>query len=154
MRNLLLALCLSLSLIEASSAAVYRWTGDDGRTYYGDQPPLGARDVQTVGQRPGIAPTTATPDAAQAESTAREAECARLRADLNRYRVATKLVETDSLGRERVFTPEEQKLLVAKTEAGVTLTCGSSPTSRTDTSPRPPEPAAEPTFPDLDSDAP
>lgn len=154
MRTLLLALCLSLSLIEVSSATVYRWTGEDGRTYYGDQPPLGARDVQTVGPRLGTAATTAASDAQQAETAQREAECARLRADLNRYRVATKLVETDSLGRERVFSAEEQKLLVAKTEAGVTLACGTNESRGAQAMPGAPEPAVQPAFSDLDSEAP
>lgn len=107
---------------------IYRWTGADGKTYYGDMPPGDARDVHGLEPRIG---TSAPPPAALTESeqevAARQAECATKRAQLGTYRNAVQLVERDSLGRQREFTPEERQQLIAKVEAELEARCGETP---------------------------
>jgi len=52
-RGLLLLLALGLS--QLALADTYRWKDKEGRTFFGNQPPLGARDVQVV-KRTGARP--------------------------------------------------------------------------------------------------
>jgi glutaredoxin len=51
---------LSIALLAAALpvAAQYKWTGPDGRTVYGDQPPAVAKDVQKIGAGAAAAPAT------------------------------------------------------------------------------------------------
>jgi hypothetical protein len=111
---------------------VYRWTGTDGKTYYGDTPPETARDVRSVDRRVGMLPATpAAPstapgraDPAAPTAVAANRDCVTKRTQLGAYRNSVRLVERDSLGREREFTEEERELLIARTEADLKATCG------------------------------
>ena len=50
------------------------------------------------------------------------------RAQLNTFKNAARLVEKDSLGREREFTAAEREQLVARTQSDLVSQCGDAPT--------------------------
>lgn len=123
-----LALLVLVGLVPAqASDKIFRWTGADGKSYFGDTPPAGARDVQPFSRKVGT--TVASPEDSGADTAAEEssmsvADCANKRAQLSTYKNATKLVEKDSLGREREYTVEERDLLVKKTQEELETQCG------------------------------
>lgn len=128
MRAVLMALSLMLIAGVAHADKIYRWTGSDGKVYYGDLPPSGARDIRGFDRRAGTSASatpaeTETPD----QQAAREVECASKRSQLNTYKNATRLVEKDSLGREREFTAAEREQIVARTQADLESQCGDAP---------------------------
>lgn len=127
--------CLVLGLLFASGAAqadkIYRWIGPDNKVYYGDTPPAGARDLQPFGRKVGTGTASdtfarETPAAQPAEAQA--ADCARLRGQLSTYRNAARLVERDSLGREREYSEEERAQLIARTQSNLVTRCGDEET--------------------------
>lgn len=127
MRTASLGLALLCIVGVVHAERIYRWTGADGKTHYGDMPPGNARDVR--GLEPRIGATRPPPAAAtqtEQEVAAREAACATKRAQLGTYRNAVQLVERDSLGRQREFTAEERQQLVAKVEAEIQASCEQS----------------------------
>ncbi len=131
MRAVLLTLCTLLIAGGASAAGerIYRWTTPEGKVQYGDQPPSGAQDVRNFDRRVG---TTAASPSDQAEGrpaakTISETDCINKRAQLNTYKNASRLVERDSLGREREFTVAEREQLVAKVQADLESQCGDAP---------------------------
>ena len=127
MRTALFALCLLL--LAAPSQAqqkIYRWVGADGRVKYGDVPPGNAKDVQPFDRRVGTASSATkapTPTPTDAQETARRETCTTKAAQLNTYKKAAKLVETDALGREREYTAEERKMLIDRTQAEIDGKC-------------------------------
>lgn len=131
MRLVLLASCTLLVMGVASAAGdrIYRWKGADGKTYFGDTPPSSAQDVRNVENRfaapanPGAA-TPARTELTEEQVAALETECANKRTQLKTYRNASRLVERDALGRERVYTLEERQQLVAKVESELQAQCG------------------------------
>ncbi|TDU28147.1 uncharacterized protein DUF4124 [Panacagrimonas perspica] len=129
MRAVLLTLC-SLLIADGASAAgerIYRWTTPDGKVQFGDQPPSGAQDIRNFDRRVG---TTAAAEPAQdrpPQKTVSETDCINKRAQLNTYKNASRLVERDSLGREREYTVAEREQLVAKVQADLESQCGDAP---------------------------
>jgi hypothetical protein len=129
MRAVLLTLC-SLLIAGGASAAgerIYRWTTPDGKVQFGDQPPSGAQDVRNFDRRVG---TTAAAEQAQDRppvKTVSETDCINKRAQLNTYKNASRLVERDSLGREREYTVAEREQLVTKVQADLESQCGDAP---------------------------
>lgn len=126
MRAMLAVLGLFVAAQTAHGAAgerIYRWTGEDGKTHFGDQPPRDGRVIETVesklGTSPALSPTPSAP-----VRVASESECTNKRAQLSTYQNATRLVERDSLGREREFTAEEREQLVKKTQQELETQCG------------------------------
>lgn len=110
----------------AAGDPIYRWKGTDGKTHYGDAPPLGAQDVRNFEQRigkPAAAASSQSESLTDEEVAARDAACATKRSQLKTYQNATQLIERDALGRDREYTPEERKQLVAKLEAEVQTQC-------------------------------
>ena len=126
MRTAIAAICLCLASAVCQAENIYRWTGSDGRTYYGDLPPSGAANITRVNAR--AAASEAAPASpvtpARDELAVREDDCARKRQQVESYRSAALLVEKDSLGREREFSEEERQLLIARTEAEINVLCG------------------------------
>ena len=131
MRAVLLALCTLLIAGGASAAGerIYRWTGPDGKVYYGDTPPSGARDIRNFDRKVGTSAAGGETAGASAPSapTLSETECINKRAQLNTYKNATRLVERDSLGREREFTVAERQQLIDKAQADLESQCGDAP---------------------------
>lgn len=122
----LIALCLTL-FAGASQAeeTIYRWTGSDGKTYYGDMPPRDARNLLEVDSRFGKSKSelNALSEIDSAADETRRAECSSKTAQLKTFKTATKLVEKDSLGREREFTSAERQLLIERTQADLDAQC-------------------------------
>ncbi|WP_420467166.1 DUF4124 domain-containing protein [Panacagrimonas sp.] len=126
MRAALVLLALSLIAGNAYADKIYRWVGADNKVYFGDTPPLGARDVQPFGRKVGTSIAGSQSEAApeQALTEAQVADCARKRAQLGTYRNAARLVERDSLGREREYSEEEKAQLIELTETELATQCG------------------------------
>lgn len=123
MWGLCLALMTTLSAAEASGK-VYRWVDARGQVHYSDRPSDDARGVEEVKVKFGL-PTEAVepaedPDAVLAKAVA---ACSTKREQLATYENSVRLVEKDSLGREREFSPEERELLVARTRGEMDQLC-------------------------------
>lgn len=135
MRAALMALCLLTVTAQASAAKIFRWTGPDGATHYGDQPDPDARNVEGVERRSGApldeaagktagnARSEDAGDESEEQRSARLAECKTRRRQLASYQRATQLIEKDALGRERVYSAEDQRLLIDKTQAEIATLC-------------------------------
>lgn len=134
MRLVLLASCtfLVMGVASAGSDSIYRWKGADGKIYYGDTPPAAAQEVRNFDSRFAGPSATAVPKGTTAEpaaegevaTTTNAAECAQKQGQVKAYRNATQLIERDSLGREREYTADERKQLIARVEAEMETVCG------------------------------
>lgn len=127
MRSLLLMLGLVCAVGSVHAEKIYRWTGPDGKTYFGDVPAEGARDVRPFDRRVGTGAVAPTGTTAPQTVAASEPECANKRAQLSTYKNAVRLVERDSLGREREFTSEEREQLIARAQSELESKCGDQP---------------------------
>lgn len=107
----------------ASGERIYQWMDSDGKTQFGDLPPADARDVRPMGRKFGNS-SAAAPKPAATDVAANQAECANKRKQIETFRNATRLIEKDSLGREKEFTAEERELLIKKTQAELESQCG------------------------------
>lgn len=117
----LLALALCAGAVSATE--VYRWVDRDGIVHYGDRP---KHDAEQLDVRPpgGESPP---PDAdAEKAAQARIAECERQKAQLEIYRKAPSLKETDSLGRTHEYTPAERSKFLALMEQKMNEACASA----------------------------
>lgn len=126
MRTALIALCLFLVAGLAHAEKIYRWTGADGKIQYGDLPPRGARNVQDFNRRIGTSAAAGSAAAApesEAQTEVRRTECATKFAQLKTFKTAARLVEKDSLGREREFTSAEREQLVERTQTDLDKQC-------------------------------
>jgi hypothetical protein len=118
---LMLALLALPSTVAAQS--VYRWVDAEGRTHFGDpaSAPPGAKQVPLrtpMGQAPAAAHT--------GPSTSDEA-CAQAQERLATYQSAERIVETDSLGEQREYSPEARERLIALTELEAQRICSGEP---------------------------
>lgn len=113
---------LALACASALAGEVYKWVDKDGNVHYGDRPKQGGEALDV---RPGSG--TGTPaETAQAQAS-RDADCQRKRQQLETYRKASAIKETDSLGRTKEYTPEERAQFVALTEKQVAEACAPPP---------------------------
>lgn len=131
MRAVILALCTLLIAGGAFAAGerIYRWTGPDGKICYGDMPPSSARDLRNFDKKVGTAAAAASGEnqGAAPIPAMSESDCINKRAQLNTYKNAVRLVERDSLGREREFTVAEREQLASKVQADLESRCGDPP---------------------------
>ena len=111
--RLALAVLLALACTAPSAREVYKWVDRDGNVHYGDKPKHDAEPVDAT--PPGGDTPVLTPEQQQA-AAARAAECEVKKKQLDTYRKASAIKETDALGREREYTKEEREQLVALTE--------------------------------------
>ena len=113
-------LSLLLALVFLASAAqaqkIHRWVDEQGRVHYGDRPPAGAEEVP-IRKRNAPALTENLVDPS----------CEEKRAKLIDYRDAARIVETDALGNEKEYSPEQRQMLIERTEASVLDACGELP---------------------------
>lgn len=115
---------LVLVCAAAQAGEVYRWVDKQGRVHYGDRPKHDAEQVH-------IAPPPATgTESAEADAAAsKAAECARKKAQLEGYRKASAIKETDGLGRTREYSEAERQQLLALTEQQMNQACAPAETA-------------------------
>jgi hypothetical protein len=116
--RILIAVLFALSSQAALAEEVYRWVDEKGRVHYGDT-------TKRPAERLRVQPDSGTgldPEMLR-DAQARAQECQRRRAQLETYRKADAIRETDVLGRTRELTGEERQQLIAQTEAQVSEIC-------------------------------
>lgn len=125
MRSILLVIfLLAVAGTSAAASKVYRWVDVRGQVHYSDRPAEDAREVQEVKVKFGAATESVEPGEDPAVLEARRVSgCATKRQQLTSYEASVRLVERDSLGREREFTPEERQLLIARTRGEIEQQC-------------------------------
>ena len=101
--------------MSAQAGQVYKWTDEKGRVHYGDKPVANAKKVEP---KPGTQPPASEPGADR-----RARECVAQREKLETYRSASKVVEQDSLGRDREYSEEERQQLITRTEQRIAELC-------------------------------
>lgn len=121
--RLAVAVFIALLCAAAQAGEVYKWVDKDGVVHYGDQP---KHEAETVQLRNADAAQGAEPETDQAQA-ARAAECQRKRAQLESYRNASTIKETDNLGRTREYSSEERERLITLTEQQVAAACAPAP---------------------------
>lgn len=134
-RQALFAFALTCVVAPAQAGAVYRWTDARGVTHYSDVAIPGAQALgvskalrEGTSTRPagGVAPEPVADegDAADPESiAARKALCAQKQEQLARYQGSISIVERDTLGTDREYSPAEREQLMAKTRTEVEQAC-------------------------------
>lgn len=112
---------LALIALAAQAGEVYKWKDKDGRVHYGDRPKHQAAQPVDVPVAPPL-----DPDAEKALAD-RAAQCERKKAQLETYRLAPSITETDGIGRKREYTDAERQQLIAQTERQVSEACAPAP---------------------------
>lgn len=110
-----------LACAAAMAGEVYKWTDKDGRVHYGDRPKAGGEEVEIRGTG-GKGPRLFDPAERQVQS-AHDAECQRKKAQLDTYRKAPSISETDNLGRTHEYSEEERKLFLQRYEQETATAC-------------------------------
>ena len=116
MRSILIALSV-FACAAASAGDVYKWKDKDGRVHYGDKPKDGSGSQVEMRSEDG------TSEVANSDDPARAAECAKRRNQLESYRKAPAIIDTDNLGRTRQFTDDERVQFIALYEKKVQEVC-------------------------------
>jgi hypothetical protein len=116
--RLIVTILLAGCCAAVSAGEVYKWVDKDGKVHYGDRPKHQAEQV--IGAPP--ANDVEDPETVKA-AEAKAAECNRKKAQLENYRKASSIKETDSLGRIREYSEEERQKLLNLTERQVTEAC-------------------------------
>jgi hypothetical protein len=113
---------IMLALLGICAAAhagdVYKWVDAAGNVHYGDRP---KQDATQVDAKPTSGPGNSEADVKTAQT--KTAACEDKRKQLESYKKAATIKETDSLGRTREYTPDERKQLVEKTEQQAAEAC-------------------------------
>jgi hypothetical protein len=111
---------LALSLVTAAASAgdVYKWKDKDGKVHYGDRPNPGA-EAELL----NAPPTEEVDPEAEKARAARDAECARKREQLAKYKSASAIKETDNLGQTREYNAAEREKFLAQQEKAVADAC-------------------------------
>ena len=120
MRSLIVALLVLTSSL-AVAGEVYKWIDTDGKVHYGDKPKV--LPAQQVGSKPGQRPGAPLDPEAEKAAASRKAACDGKRKQLESYKKATVINETDSLGNTREFSAAEKAKLLALTEQQVSEAC-------------------------------
>ena len=112
---------IAITMLAAAAAAqageVYKWKDKDGHVHYGDRPKHESVQTLEVPDSPALDPAAAK---AQAD---READCQRKKAQLETYRNAPSISETDNLGKTREYSEAERLQFIALTEKKVAEAC-------------------------------
>lgn len=113
--RLIATVLIAFAAVAAQAGEVYKWVDKDGKVHYGDRPKHEAQQVEIRG---------ASEDGTEtAQAPANEAECQRKRAQLETYKKASAIRETDNLGRVREYTGAEREQLLALTEKQANEAC-------------------------------
>ncbi len=116
----LIVAALAWSSTSSAAGNLYRWVDAQGQIHFSDQPHGNAQRLNL--HVPDAAASAQPPPAAAIDGAA----CKQDKARLARYRKATTITETSSLGETHTFTPEEKQKLIARTQESVNKTCGES----------------------------
>lgn len=119
--RLLTLLALLACASAASATEVYRWVDKDGIVHFGDKPKHDAEQLNVE------APGTPVDDASEQAAAARAAECDRQKKQIDTYRQATVLKETNNLGQVHEYTPEEREAFLKRLEQKANEACGPAP---------------------------
>ena len=119
--NWILGMGLMLAGV-ASAGQVYKWTDDKGRVHYSDKPIPKAQklDVRVPGTAP---PASSGGGSAGGVPDTRAEDCKRMGDQLTTYKSAARVVERDSLGREKEFSADERARLIQMTEQRLATEC-------------------------------
>ncbi len=127
MKRIIYALILFAPLI-ASAAEVYKWTDAQGRVHYGDRPRQQDAQKVVVNAGSGDGGTGAAREASAIEKLKMQdkkyAACKNRKEQLANWKLASKIVEKDGLGREKTYTDEEKQSLVERTQSSIDKECG------------------------------
>lgn len=104
--------------VTAQAAQVYTWTDEKGRVHYSDKAVPSAKKIEV--SPPGAAQAA---DAAGTEADKRAQACQSKRDLLDNYQKASRVIERDSLGKEKEFTEEERQQLIARVQQQVNEAC-------------------------------
>lgn len=125
MRNLIVVLAAGFFAMAVSAGEVYKWVDKDGRVHYGDKPKT--MPAEPVVRQPGQLPEAPSDPEADQKAAARKAACEAKKKQLESYRKATVINETDSLGNTRELSAADRQKLISITEQQVTTGCGPLP---------------------------
>lgn len=122
---------LLLCCATVQAGPIYKWIDPAGRIHYGDQPQPGWKRVEVnappgsggPAPAPAAKPAGAAADSGAAALAPDAEQCENKRKSLESYQKATRLVERDSLGREKEFTPEDRQKLIDLTQQQVEQVC-------------------------------
>lgn len=126
------------ALVSVSSfAAVYRWVDTEGHVHYTDKAepnsePINVRTGQPRDAQPlpaaSSTSSSTTSGSSGAASTPEQkvASCEQKKKQFESFKTATKIVETDSLGRQHSYTESEQKQLTEKAQQEMQEVCGAA----------------------------
>ena len=109
---------LMLSCGSASAAETWRSVDKNGVVHYSDTARPGAKFLEVK---------PASGNGPDGKTLARTEACKQQKADLERYRAATGLQQTDALGNVHPFTEQERMQFLEKTEKAVKDACGPPP---------------------------
>ena len=124
MRTLIVVTALLFSA-SALASDVYKWKDAHGNVHYGDKPKQGGEAVDV---QPGSGPGES--DESVKSRDARSAECEKKKTQLETYRKAPSLSETDNLGKTREYSEAERQQFLALQEKKVAELCAPpSPTA-------------------------
>lgn len=98
----------------SADPTLYRWVDKDGHVHYGDQP--GDPKAQLVAPKPSGGASSSGGDADAAAAAKQAAVCKGKNDELDRYKSATTITETDALGNSREYTAEQKDQLLARTQ--------------------------------------
>jgi hypothetical protein len=117
---------LGFVLLLAAAAAgadgkTYRWVDAQGNVHYGDQPPANAT---VVAPKPTDSAAPSPPPASTAAASGLgPEECDRRQKQLDSYKAASSITETDGLGNKREYSEDERNKLIARTEQAIRDGC-------------------------------
>lgn len=120
---------LLLCCAAVQAGPIYKWIDPAGRIHYGDQPQPGWKRVEVNAPPSSGGPAQADKPAGAATESGAAAlapdaeQCENKRKSLESYQKAARLVERDSLGREKEFTPEDRQKLIDLTQQQVDQAC-------------------------------
>jgi len=111
----------------AEAGQIYKYVDAQGRMHYADQPQPGWKRVDVRPPTNSQESEWSEPGIARGADLERATECARKQEQIKTYRNAARIVERDSLGRDKEYTADERKQLIEKTEAEVESLCSAVP---------------------------
>src|SRR4051794_29714676 len=112
-RSSIIVALAAASFSISSTAAVYRWVDSEGHVHYTDKALENAEPVNVhTGQPKGTQalPAGEVPPSGNLtgeQLAQKKSECEQKKKQHDSYKTATKIVETDSLGRQHEYTADE-----------------------------------------------
>lgn len=126
-----LTLLLAANAAAQDSSKLYRWVDKDGHVHYGDQP--GSSNASQVNLKAINGSDSIAGDPVKAATEQKQASVCKQKSDqLGQYQKASSITETDAMGNQHQYSPEEQTQLVASTQKYLDDNCSGSaaPTQR------------------------